>query len=104
MTQQTIQEQIQSSLESGKPVLIKASASWCHPCKTIAPVVDKLQTELQDEVTIISVDVDEEPKFCAEKRIRGVPTFIWIDTEKEVSRTGLTNKNLIEKFIEEMKG
>lgn len=99
----TIQQQIQTSLEANKPVLIKFSAIWCNPCKMIAPVVDKLQTELQDEVTIISVDVDEEPKFCAEKRIRGVPTFIWIDSEKEVSRAGLTNKNLIEKFIEEMK-
>ena len=62
-------------LESEVPVLVDFSATWCQPCKQIAPVVDQLADEYVGRVKVTKIDIEESPGTAAKYGIRGVPTL-----------------------------
>lgn len=66
---------IQSSKKTGLPLLIKFEASWCGPCKKIAPALQQLAM-VNRRVFFISIDVDEFQEIAAEFNIQSMPTFI----------------------------
>ncbi|NMC72984.1 MAG: thioredoxin [Geobacteraceae bacterium] len=63
-------------LQSKMPVLVDFWASWCAPCKQIAPLVDALAEEYEGKVKVGKVNVDENPATPAKYGIRGIPTLI----------------------------
>jgi thioredoxin 1 len=65
-------------LESGIPVLIDFSATWCQPCRAIAPFVNQLAGEYEGRVKVTTVDIDESPNTAQKYRIRGVPTLVMV--------------------------
>lgn len=65
-----------SMIQSGKPVLVDFFATWCGPCKTMSPILEKVKSQLGEGVTILKVDVDKNPKVAAQYQVRGVPTLI----------------------------
>jgi len=72
-------------------VIVKASASWCGPCKAIAPFFKELGDDSK-QALFISVDVDECMQTAANLGISSLPTFIFLKEEKEIDRFSGSNK------------
>ena len=64
-------------LKSAKPVLVDFWATWCPPCRRLAPVVAKLAEERADTLKVGKVDVDDQQELAAEFQIMSIPTHIF---------------------------
>ena len=72
----TVQNFDEKVLKADKPVLVDFFATWCGPCKVMAPVVEELTGELAGKAEVYKVDIDENPDLVSKYGIMGVPTFI----------------------------
>jgi len=77
-------EKFNSLINSGKPVLVDFFAEWCGPCKTMAPILKDVKTNLGEKATIIKVDVDKNQNAAMAYQVRSVPTLILFKNGKEV--------------------
>lgn len=67
-------------------VIVDFWATWCGPCKQMAPVFEALASELAGEVTFLKVDVDEAPALAERFELRSVPTLVVLSDGVEVAR------------------
>lgn len=63
-------------LRSEVPVLVDFFATWCQPCKQLAPEVEAVAQELGDKLKVVKVDIDQSPRLASMLRIQSVPTII----------------------------
>lgn len=68
------------------PTLVDFYASWCGPCKTLAPILDELKSKKGQDLRILKIDVDKNPAIADQLGIRGVPTLIFYKNGKQIWR------------------
>lgn len=90
-------------LKADKPVLVDFFATWCGPCRMIAPAVEALAEDMEGQVYIYKVDVDECPGVAQQYGIMSIPTLITFKNGETVDKTvGLTQKNKIENMLNKL--
>ena len=73
-------------LRSPEPVLVEFGATWCGPCKALAPTLDALSADWKGRIRVRAVDVDASPDLAATYKVRGVPTLLIVQDGQVVSQ------------------
>jgi thioredoxin 1 len=88
-------------LMSDKPVLVDFWAEWCQPCRKVAPLLEEIATEMGDKVSIVKLNIDENPEIARKYRVMSVPTLtVFKDGEPVQSVAGARPKGDLVKLIE----
>jgi len=99
--QNIIQMKYSEIISSETPTLVDFTATWCGPCKAMAPVLEQLAAKVGEKARIIKIDVDKNQSLSQELRIQGVPTFILYKKGEIVWRqSGMQSLTFLESLIE----
>lgn len=95
VTDQTFAQEISSGV-----VLVDFWATWCGPCKMLAPVLEEVAAEMGDKVKIAKLDVDNNQATAAEYQVMSIPTLILFKDGQMVAKTaGYQPKEALVDFI-----
>lgn len=102
VTDATFAEQV---LGSATPVLVKFEAQWCGPCKAMKPMIDEIAAEYSGQLTVATVDIEENQQTVYRLGVRAVPTVVLFKNGTVFAqKVGLPRKGdltaLIDKAIE----
>ena len=83
-------------LDSARPVLVDFWAEWCGPCRMVSPILDELSVEYADKISIVKVNVDDEPGLAQKYGITGIPALqVFKDGELVKSMVGAKPKQVL---------
>ena len=88
-------------LQAGGPVLVDFWAEWCGPCRKVSPLLEEIAGEMGDQVTIVKLNIDENPETARAYRVMSVPTLtIFKNGEPVQSIAGAKPKGELIRLIE----
>jgi thioredoxin 1 len=89
-------------LDSARPVLVDFWAEWCGPCRMVSPILDELSVEYADKISIVKVNVDNEPALAEKYGITGIPALqVFKAGELVKSMVGAKPKQVLVKDLAE---
>ena len=88
-------------LQAEGPVLVDFWAEWCGPCRMIGPALEELSEELGDKVSIVKLNIDENPDAPGRYGVRGIPTMILFKNgQPAATQVGALPKSGIKQFLD----
>lgn len=95
----------QEVLKSSTPVLVDFWATWCQPCRMIAPILEQVAQEKVGQLKVAKLDVDDNPNIAQKLGVMSIPTMVMFKNGQEISRiVGYHPKNqLLQKIDQNLK-
>ncbi|KAJ9549459.1 hypothetical protein OSB04_022002 [Centaurea solstitialis] len=90
-------------LKSDRPVLVEFIATWCGPCRLIAPAIEAIAQEYEEKLLVVKIDHDSNPKLIAEYKVYGLPALVLFKDGKEVPgsrREGAITKAKLKDYVD----
>ena len=90
----------QELLQDTKLVVVDFWATWCGPCRMLSPILDEVEEEMSDKISVVKVNVDDADQIAMQYRIMSIPTLLFFKNGQIVDKTvGAMPKNqLIDKI------
>ena len=93
-------EKFDELLKGDKPVVCDFFATWCGPCRMLAPVMDKVSAEFADKAVFVKVDIDQNAELAVRYGIMSIPLVaVFKNGEKTADLLGYTDANGMTEFF-----
>ena len=89
-----------SLLESEKLIIVDFWATWCGPCRMLSPLLDEVEEEMSDKITVVKVNVDDADEIAMRYRIMSIPTLLFFKNGQIVDKTvgAMPKSTLVDKI------
>ncbi|MBQ6911381.1 MAG: thioredoxin [Bacteroidales bacterium] len=87
-------------LQDSKLVIVDFWATWCGPCRMLSPILDEVEEEMADQISVVKVNVDDADEVAAQYRIMSIPTLLFFKNGELVDKTvgAMPKPALVEKI------
>ena len=87
-------------LQDSKLVIVDFWATWCGPCRMLSPILDEVEEEMSDKISVVKVNVDDADEIAAQYRIMSIPTLLFFKNGQVVAKTvgAMPKPTLVEKI------
>ena len=87
-------------LENNNVVVVKFSATWCNPCKTMEPILEDIANKFEGKIKVVDIDVDDSSEITTQYRIKNIPTIIYFKNGEAKDKTvGALSEASLEEHI-----